>query len=272
MAINARTALSVIFLSLIFLSSSLSAPADPKPYTGKGLVPSYLRCEYRVNPLGIDAPAPRLSWVVESGERGQGQTAYRLLVASSEKGLRHDQGDLWDTGKVASDETIGAPYQGTPLVSQQRCFWKVKVWDKAGRESAWSKPAMWSMGLLQPGDWKAEWIGYDQARQRPPLAAPLGQAKWIWHAGDKPGSVPQCQRLFLCTFTLPQDAKIKDADLCASADDGMKFAINGHLRITTEAQGTVGARPGRPALPPNSSRAGTSFGCSSRMPNPGMPV
>ena len=201
---------------------------------GKGLAASYLRCEYLVDPLGIGEPAPRLSWVVESGERGQRQTAYRLLVASSEKLLRQDKGDLWDTGKAASDETICTVYQGQPLASHQRCYWKVKVWDKDGRESSWSQPAMWSIGLLQPGDWKAEWIGYDKPRQQAAPEAPLDQAKWIWYAADEPGNAPKCQRLFYYRFDLPDDAKVKQAEVYASADDGMKFVINGHLRITTE--------------------------------------
>jgi alpha-L-rhamnosidase len=238
MASKSSISLSVIVLSSVFLSSSLSAPMpqNPKPYTGKGLAPAYLRCEYLVDPLGIDEPAPRLSWVVESGERGQRQTAWRLLVGSSEERLRQERGDLWDSGKVASDETIGAVYGGQPLVSHQRCFWTVKVWDKDGHESAWSKPAMWSMGLLQPADWKAEWVGYDKARQRNLPEAPLSTAKWIWHAADEPGKVPKCQRLFYYTFTLPEDVKVKQAEVCASADDGMKFAINAHLRLTTEAK------------------------------------
>jgi len=79
----------LIAVSVIFLSLSLAAPAatDPKSYTGKGLAPAHLRCEYLVDPLGIGEPAPRLSWIVESGERGQRQTACRLLVASSEKAI-----------------------------------------------------------------------------------------------------------------------------------------------------------------------------------------
>jgi alpha-L-rhamnosidase len=227
---------SRIVVSVILLSLSLAAPAatNPKPYTGKGISPADLRCEYLVNPLGIDEPAPRLSWIVESGERGQRQTAYRLLVASSEKLLRQNQGDLCDTGKTASDETICAVYQGQPLVSHQCCYWKVKVWDRDGRESAWSKPAMWSMGLLQPDDWKAKWIGHDKPRKMAAPQAPFDQAKWIWHAGDEPGNVPQCQRLFYYAFTLPEDAKVKQAEIYATADDGMKLAINGHLRLTSE--------------------------------------
>jgi alpha-L-rhamnosidase len=211
-------------------------PASPKPYTGPGLAPAYLRCEHLLDPLGLEAPAPRLSWVVESGERGQRQTAWRVLAASTEQLLRQDQGDLWDTGKVAGDETLGAAYQGKPLVSHQRCFWKVKVWDKDNRESPWSKPASWSRGLLRPGDWKAEWIGYDASHQKTLTEAPLDRAKWIWHAADEPGKAPKCQRLFYFTFTLPQEVKVKQADVCASADDGMKFAVNGHVRLTTEAK------------------------------------
>lgn len=210
-----------------------SSPAAAKAYTGKGLAPACLRCEYLVNPLGLDERAPRLSWIVESGERGQRQTACRLLVASSEQRLRQNQGDLWDTGKVASDETVGIPYQGRPLSSHQRCFWKVKVWDKDGRESAWSRPAMFAMGLLEPGDWKAQWIGYDAPRQQVAAEASLEEAKWIWHGADGPGKAPAGQRVFYYSFTLPPDAKIKQAELCASADDAMQFAVNAHLRLTT---------------------------------------
>jgi alpha-L-rhamnosidase len=236
MANNSRVSLSVILLYSVCLSAALSAAIRPeaKPYTGKGLAPAYLRCEYLSDPLGIDEPAPRLSWIVESGERGQRQTAWRVLVASTEQLLRQDQGDLWDTGKVAGDETIGAAYQGQPLVSHQHCFWKVKVWDKDGQESPWCKPASWSMGLLRPGDWKADWIGYDKTHQKPLIEAPLDTAKWIWHAADVPAKAPKCQRLFYYTFTLPQGVKVKHAEVCASADDAMKFAINAHLRLITE--------------------------------------
>ncbi|HUW19267.1 MAG TPA: glycoside hydrolase family 78 protein [Sedimentisphaerales bacterium] len=118
-----------------------------------------LRCEYRVNPPGIDVVKPRLSWVLESSQRGQKQTAYRLLVAGSEKNLQKDRGDLLDTGKVESEQSVHIEYSGKPLKSRMRCYWKVRVWDKDGRESAWSKPAMWSMGLLEPRDWEARWVG-----------------------------------------------------------------------------------------------------------------
>ena len=117
-----------------------------------------LRCEYLDQPLGIDTPHPRLSWNLASTERGVKQTAYQILVAGSAAALKRNQGDLWDTGRVASDETIQIGYAGRPLASREQAFWKVLVWDQAGRKIE-SQPARWEMGLLSPADWKAKWIG-----------------------------------------------------------------------------------------------------------------
>ena len=101
----------------------------------KILSPADLRCEYLENPLGIDVLKPRLSWKLDSSIRGQKQTAYRILVASSPEKLKSDIGDLWDTGKVDSDKSIHVDYGGTPLDSSTQCFWKVIVWDKDGKAS-----------------------------------------------------------------------------------------------------------------------------------------
>ncbi|MCF7955618.1 MAG: glycoside hydrolase family 78 protein [Phycisphaerae bacterium] len=120
-----------------------------------------LRCEYLENPLGIDVIQPRLSWKLESEIRGQKQTAYRILVAGSPEKLDKNIGDLWDSGKIISDQSIQIAYKGNDLTSRMQCFWKVMVWDKDDSASSWSTPAMWSMGLLEKSDWKAEWIGYD---------------------------------------------------------------------------------------------------------------
>jgi len=120
-----------------------------------------LRCEYRSNPMGIDAEKPRLSWVITSDRRGEHQTAYQALVATSEELLAKDQGDLWDSGKVVSDQSIQVEYAGKPLASRMYCHWKVRAWDKDEKPSDWSKPALWSMGLLKPEDWQAKWIGLD---------------------------------------------------------------------------------------------------------------
>ncbi|MCY2924816.1 MAG: hypothetical protein NT031_05155, partial [Planctomycetota bacterium] len=92
-----------------------------------------LRCEYQSNPLGVDVRAPRLSWQLQSKQRGQRQTAYRILVASSAGLLQRDQGDLWDSGQVDSDQSIQVYYAGKPLASRQQCFWKVRTWDQDSR-------------------------------------------------------------------------------------------------------------------------------------------
>ncbi|HUU28044.1 MAG TPA: glycoside hydrolase family 78 protein [archaeon] len=118
-----------------------------------------LRCEYLENPLGIDQTSPRLSWILTSSGRGQKQTAYRVLVASSAENLAQDIGDLWDTGKVASDRSSQIVYNGKELVSRMRCYWKVYAWDRNGTMTAFSTPGFWSMGFLSGADWKGEWIG-----------------------------------------------------------------------------------------------------------------
>ncbi len=137
------------------------------------LEPANLQCEYLTDPLAIDDPHPRLDWIVESGERGQKQTAYQILVASDEATLAKDQGDLWDTGRVASDTTIGIAYGGKALASRQRAFWKVKAWDKDGKPSAWSPMASWEMGLLKPGDWKADYVSFHDVTPMPKFPQPL---------------------------------------------------------------------------------------------------
>lgn len=126
--------------------------------TAGALSATHLRCEYAVNPMGIDVPHPRLFWTLESKQRGQRQSAYQILVASSPALLATDKADLWDTGKVVSDETTHIHYAGKELKSSQPVFWKVRSWDKDGKPSAWSAPATWTMGLLQPNDWQAIWI------------------------------------------------------------------------------------------------------------------
>ncbi|MDA3924818.1 MAG: family 78 glycoside hydrolase catalytic domain [Kiritimatiellae bacterium] len=127
---------------------------------------SSLRCEYRDQPLGIDQLRPRLGWVLTSKVRGAKQSAYRILVSSTDAGLKAGKGDLWDSGKVISGQSVGVVYAGKSLRSGQRCFWKVKIWpaldgvDEStdGVKSRWSEPASWEMGLLTADDWSAEWI------------------------------------------------------------------------------------------------------------------
>ena len=132
------------------------------------MTPAELWCEYAVDPLGIDAPEPRFSWILGSSRRGQVQCAYRILVAGSEGALGGDVGNKWDSGMVASDRSVNVAYAGAALSSGERCFWKVRVWDGRGAASAWSAGASFEMGLLDPSDWNGTWISAEAD-----LAAPL---------------------------------------------------------------------------------------------------
>ncbi|MBC8096030.1 MAG: family 78 glycoside hydrolase catalytic domain [Akkermansiaceae bacterium] len=123
--------------------------------------PTGLKCDAFADPLGVDSSAPRLDWVLQTNdpaERGWLQTAYQVLVASTPELLAKGQGDLWDSGKVLSDQTHQIAYAGVPLKSDLAVWWKVRVWDGAGKTSEWSQSAQWVMGVLQPGDWQAKWI------------------------------------------------------------------------------------------------------------------
>jgi alpha-L-rhamnosidase len=185
------------------------------------LPPTDLRCEYRKNPLGIDALKPRLSWRLEAADpkaRGQRQGAYQILAASSEERLRRDQGDFWDTGRVESDKSIQVPYGGKPLASGTPVWWKVRVWDAAGKPSSWSEPASWSMGLLKTEEWKGKWIGLDGGEGKPEQ---LKKAQWIWtepSGGTRP---------FRRTFEIPKDNPVSDALVYLVASGSSTLYING---------------------------------------------
>ncbi|WP_299012524.1 family 78 glycoside hydrolase catalytic domain [uncultured Polaribacter sp.] len=143
---------SVIILVFVGVISSCS--------TDISVVPTTLKCEYRENPLGIDNTSPRLSWKLaqENAVRGQKQTAYQILIASSLDNLESNTGDVWDSGKVDSNQSVNVTYEGNELASAKQYFWKVKVWDKDGNVSNWSDFGKFSMGLLKKSDWKGDWI------------------------------------------------------------------------------------------------------------------
>ncbi len=172
------------------------------------LEPTDLRCEYAHNRTAVGTESPRLSWAYESEQspRGQLQRGYQILVSSGLELLGKDQADVWDTGQTTSGESLHIAYNGTALASGQTYFWKVRVWDGEGKVSRWSKPAQFTMGLMKPSDWKAQWIGYEpEAQQR--------------IAGMEPAP------FFRKSFTLAQP--IKRAMLFASALGVYELHLNG---------------------------------------------
>ena len=169
-------------------------------------IPTYLRCEYLVNPLAIDAAAPRLSWLLQPatpGLRNLRQTAYQVLVATTPEKLAADEGDAWDSGRVASDAMNHVEYAGSKMMSGQSYYWKVRGWDQNGEPSTWSAPATWAIGLAAD-DWRAKWVG---AVESP--------------AADKPGPSPMVRKSFKLA------GQIKRAIAYASALGLYELHVNG---------------------------------------------
>jgi len=133
-------------------AAELSAPYD-------------LRVEGLENSMVIDRSEPAFSWKMRDDRRGAAQSAYRILVASTPERLTEGKADLWDSGKVASDQSLYVPYAGTKLVSDQKAYWTVRLWNQQGEVSAFSEPAWFRMSLLNPDkEWVAKWI---QAPDKP---------------------------------------------------------------------------------------------------------
>jgi hypothetical protein len=151
----------------------IQAAATMQPYD--------LRCEYAINPLGVDVAQPRLFWKLQSEQRAQAQTAYQILVASQSEFLSQNKGDLWDSGQMKSDATTHIRYAGKPLVSSQPVFWKVRVWSRDNQVSEWSPSASWTMGLLKETDWQAKWISAEALQKVP-------RSTRGYHAAETPQS------------------------------------------------------------------------------------
>jgi alpha-L-rhamnosidase len=140
--------------------------------------PVQLRTEHQTNPLGIDAATPHFAWQSDSTKPNWTQSAYQILVATNEKNLASGKPDIWDSGRIASSDSINIPYAGSPLKPQTRYFWLVRVWDNKGANSP-STPAWFETGLLSPSDWTAQWI-----RRADPIAElELADIRWIWLPG-----------------------------------------------------------------------------------------
>lgn len=143
------------FLRLALLAGSVL------PLFAADLIPFEPRCDGRDSPLGIDSPAPRFSWklgAADSSARGLAQTAYQILAATTPGLTEPGTADLWDSGKVLSDQVNQIVYAGSPLASSQKIYWKLRVWDSSDGVSNWSAAATFTMGVLAPANWTGKWI------------------------------------------------------------------------------------------------------------------
>jgi alpha-L-rhamnosidase len=211
------------------------------------LPPVNPRCSLRVNPLGVGDATPRLSWQLQSGGtgtayRGETQSAYQIQVGSAA-----GMADLWDSGKVASSETVDILYAGQPLTSGRQCFWQVRVYDGSNNVSAWSPPAQWSMGLLSPSDWVAQWIGYDAAYNLTPQQAAdnalfntSGLSFIRFPAGQAQAGLEQS--LLRKQVVLPTGQTITNAVVALYADNVCSVFVNGQPATNSAVRWEATAR------------------------------
>ncbi|WP_461398844.1 family 78 glycoside hydrolase catalytic domain, partial [Flavitalea sp.] len=151
MKFKIKVSCSIVIFLLFFITIGYSKDPDLKI--------TNLKCEYLLNPIAIESQHPTISWQLTSVHKAKRQKAYHILVASSISLLGKNIGDYWDSHIVNSSNSTQVIYQGKPLSSRTKVYWKVVVWDEKNVRSDWSSVASWSMGLLNAADWKAKWIG-----------------------------------------------------------------------------------------------------------------
>ncbi|ADW71166.1 alpha-L-rhamnosidase [Granulicella tundricola] len=142
-------------------------------------LPVGLRVDSRVNPLGVDTAIPSLSWRSDDTQKNWTQSAFRIEVASNLSLLKANMPDVWDSGRVASNESVAIPYKGPTLMATKRYYWRVRTWDRAGKEQTSAELAWWEMGLIGNNSWKAKWIGYSDNTD----AQALQRVRWLWLPG-----------------------------------------------------------------------------------------
>jgi alpha-L-rhamnosidase len=248
-------ALAALAISGLVMPMGFARTAHAAALPTTGIIADDLRCEYRPDPLGIGVLQPRLSWVdlAPAGSRGVVQSRYRILVASSPGRLAQNQGDLWDSGEVASNQTAQVAYAGTALEAREACWWKVQVWDGHGSPGNWSPVALWSVGLLSNQDWTAKWIGFDAPSDStlpPESEQRLFKQKWAMASPQGDEKNPRTAS-FRREFILPPDAKITKAVLHLSPDQICDVQVNGHhagtsyrWELSQEIDATASVHPG----------------------------
>jgi alpha-L-rhamnosidase len=181
-----------------------------------------LTCEHLENPIGIGKPQPRLSWKLWSDRLGEVQTAFQIRAASTRAKLDAQQPDLWDCGKIASDQSVLVRWNGAPLGSRAQVFWQVRVWDKDGRPTLWSSVVSFELGLVNPKtEWQGKWITAGLPRNDLE-ASVLPNAFWI-----NAGSIANQAAAVRFVLNLSSNEPIRAAAIDAAADSRITIYVNG---------------------------------------------
>ncbi|MCA2211861.1 family 78 glycoside hydrolase catalytic domain [Jidongwangia harbinensis] len=186
-------------------------PVGASPVTVGGLT-----TERRTDPVGVDTAKPRFGWRLSTAAKGQLQGRYQVTV-----GTTPGAADVWDSGTVASQQSVDVGYGGPALAADRTYHWRVRVWDGQGRPSPWSAPARFDTA---PAGWDADFIGA-------PGTASLTGASWIWYPeGDPAVEAPAAERFFRRTFDLAAPGA---TTLVVTGDDTADVWLNGTRVVTS---------------------------------------
>jgi alpha-L-rhamnosidase len=187
--------------------------------------PVGLRVDDLKTPMGIDDASPRFSWQLQDRARGAKQTAYELLVASRAERLRAGQADVWDSGRVASSESLNLRYAGPAVAPGTRYFWRVKVWGASGNAYALSEIGWWETGLLEQDNWRAQWIGYETAEED---AVRHANAAWVTSPDAQTLNTDKAtEQRIAYRVTATMAGAVRHATLYATGEDTVAAWING---------------------------------------------
>lgn len=187
--------------------------------------PSELRCEYKINPLGIDIRQPRFDWIIDYGGYNSAQNAYRIIVSLYRLNDKENS-VVWDSDKVYTSESCQIIYKGDGLQSNSHYSWKVMIWNERNEPSRWSDSSSFSTGLFNPDEWVAKWISHEYEQHcNDDFVFDPEIDKWIW----APLSGIQNNfenHHFEKIFILPEIQQIHKASLLVTADEGFTLSIN----------------------------------------------
>jgi len=191
--------------------------------------PINLRCDSMATPIGSDTQQPQLSWQLQDERFAARQTAYQLQVATRSELLLNGKADVWDSGRVSSDKSVGVAYAGPALKPEQRYYWRVKVWDKDGNPYPTSDVTWWETGLMQSAEWRGRWISFEQREEK---AIRESGAQWITNDGGTGAKGSDTQHDFRIEFTL--SSPVHSAHLYVTGKDTAAAWLNGKQVLAAE--------------------------------------
>jgi alpha-L-rhamnosidase len=229
-----RLSATCALLACLGASSTTFAAARPS-------APTALQCDALDHPLGDDSASPLLSWKLDDARVGAAQSAYRVLVASDPHKLSPGHADIWDSGRIASSQSVDVPYGGPALAPETRYYWRVQAWDTRNHAYPLSAVTWWETGLMTEQAWQGQWIGYEDREQQSVREA---DAQWVTNPAiptfhDKAAS----RHDFRFRFDVP--GSIRHATLYVTGEDTAAAWIDGSQVLEASQQPPWGRTPWR---------------------------